>query len=380
MQLENQNILVTSNEPWGDIWYSKQNYAYELSKKNKVFFINPPTKWSPSHLFSNPIQEEAYNENLHYINYENFLPLRSDWLNRWNNRWVSKHLQKYLHSKGIKDYILWAFDPIRLYDHQLLGAKLGIYHCVDYYYFQYLGEHELCKNSDLIFSTSQRFLDDYTDYDTPQYVVPHGISSEEFSLDADKLANLDLQIEDYGLFIGVIDHRMDFILMEKVIQKFSDQAFVFVGPVKLYHRPAHSEEALAAAQRIFEKDTYDNVHAIGPKHFKMLKYYIKKAKFCVSYMDMEYHANTVHHHKTLVYLTQGKPVFGPVFSEYKDMGNIMYMDNTYEGSMELLANFLEHGEAADLAQKRIDHARKYTFENVLKDASQLIHKHTPNLK
>ena len=34
MKLENQTILVTSNEPWGDLWYSKQNYAYELSKKN----------------------------------------------------------------------------------------------------------------------------------------------------------------------------------------------------------------------------------------------------------------------------------------------------------------------------------------------------------
>ena len=165
-------------------------------------------------------------------------------------------------------------------------------------------------------------------------------------------------------------------MVEKAIQQFKDQAFVFVGPVRLYNRPAHSPEALAAAQRIFEKNTYDNVHAIGPRHFKTLKYYIKKAKFCISFMDMTYHANTVHHHKTLVYLTQGKPVFGPVFSEYVNMGNIMYMDNTHEGMLSILDAFLKNGEEADIEQQRIDYAKKYTFENVLKDASNLVEKHT----
>ena len=93
-------------------------------------------------------------------------------------------------------------------------------------------------------------------------------------------------------------------------------------------------------------------------------------------MDMEYHANTVHHHKTLVYLTQGKPVFGPIFSEYKELGNIMYMDNDGEGQLNLIANFLENGEAPELGQLRIEHARRYTFESVLGAASKLVEKHS----
>lgn len=375
MKLENQIILVTSNEPWGDLWYSKQNYAYELSKKNKVYFINPPTKWSPKNLFSNPITEGSYNDNLHYINYENFIPIRSDFLNQLNNKLVSKHLKKYFEKKGIKETILWAFDPLRLYNHQLLGCKLGIYHCVDFYYFNYLGEFELCKNSDLLFATSQRFLDDYGDYNAPQYVVPHGISSEEFELEQEKLDNLDIDIRDYGVYVGVIDHRMDFELLEKALKKLADTAFLFVGPVRLYSRtPAPAQ--LAAAKRIFEDKIYDNVHAIGARHFKTLKYYIKKAKFCISFMDIEYHANMVHHHKTLVYLTQGKPVFGPVFSEYKDLGNIMYMNDNGDALLEMIDNFLRKGESENLENLRIEHARQYTFENVLADASKLVEKHS----
>ncbi len=93
-------------------------------------------------------------------------------------------------------------------------------------------------------------------------------------------------------------------------------------------------------------------------------------------MDMEYHANTVHHHKTLVYLTQGKPVFGPVFSEYKDLGNIMYMHNDGTEQLNLIEKFLNNGEAPELKQLRIDHAMHYTFENVLADASALVEKHS----
>lgn len=378
MQLKNQTILVTSNEPWGDLWYSKQNYAYELSKHNQVYFINPPTKYSPSNLVSNPITEGSYNENLHYIDYGNFLPLRNDWLIRKNNKMVSKHLQKYFHDKGITDYIVWAFDPLRLYNPKLLGAKMGIYHCVDYYYFQYLGEHELCQHSDFLFATSQRFLDDYTKYTAPKHVVPHGISSEEFETKQADLDNLDIELTDYAVYVGVIDHRMDFSLLEKALLRFPELPFVFVGPVKLYHRPI-KEQDLAAAQRIFEQKKYANMHSIGSRHFKTLKNYIQKAKLCISFMDMEYHANTVHHHKTLVYLTQGKPVFGPIFSEYKDLGNIMYMDNDGDKQLDMIATFLEQGEAPEIEQMRIAHARKYTFENVLADASKIIEQHTPNL-
>ena len=364
MKLKDRIILITSNEPWGDIWYSKQNYAYELSKNNLVFFINPPTRWKFSNLFRNKIKQAKYTDSLIYLDYENYLPIRGKFLNVLNNKLVSRKLKKYFFQKGKSPDILWAFDPLRLYDYKLLGAKMGIYHVVDYYYFKYYGEVELCKKSDLIFSTSQKFLDEFSAFNTPKYIVPHGISSEEFHLSPQELQNLDVPVEGYGLYVGVIDHRMDFDLLEKVIKKFPEQSFVFVGPLRLPEKES--------AKRIFEKKRYANVYILGPKHFKTLKYYIKKAKFCISFMDMEYHANIVHHHKTLVYLTQGKPVFGPVFTEYIHLGEILYMDNTHEGIIKILSNFIDNGEAENLSEKRINYARKYTFENVLKDAGEII--------
>jgi len=92
----------------GDIWYSKQNYAYELSKKNKVYFINPPLSWSPINLIYNPIRLSSYNENLKIISYQNFLPIINNLFNKLNNLLVSTYLKdfskkknKQLHSVGI---------------------------------------------------------------------------------------------------------------------------------------------------------------------------------------------------------------------------------------------------------------------------------------
>ncbi len=360
MKIVNQTILVTSNEPWGDIWYSKQNYAYELSRSNTVIFVNPPPKWRIIHLFSIRLKLEQETANLSSLNYGNFIPVRTPLLNRINNSIVSRKIRKFLNKHSIKPDILWAFDPMRLYIPSKL-APLAIYHCVDYYYFKFYGERQLCQFSDLIFATSQLFLDEFKEFETPKHVVPHGISRDEFILED---GAPEIPYENYGLYIGVIDHRMDFEMYEAVIQTFPQQLFVFVGPLRLTE---HS-----AAQRIFKEQIYDNVVLTGPKHFKQLKYFIGKSSFCMSFMDMTYHANTVHHHKTLVYLAQGKPVFSFAYKEYKSSDNIMYLSNEKAELIEKIKKFLAKGEPETKTSKRIEYAQRFTFENILDQAGNHI--------
>ncbi len=365
MKLEGQTIIVTSNEPWGPIWFSKQNYAYELSKKNRVIFLNQPPKWKLSHLFDRGLKKGVYNENLEFYDYNNYFPHINNFFNKLNNKLISKYWKDFLNEKGVKDYILWAFDPIRLYNHKELGAKLGIYHCVDYYYFKYLGETELCKNSDLHFATSQLYLDNFVKFGKPRYLVPHGISSEEFSISQSEMDKFDLPFKDYGLYIGVIDYRMDYKWLEDCILRFPNEKFVFIGPVRI---PENS----IIGKRIFEEKKYKNVFIAGPRHFKELKVYVKNSKFCISFMDITNHSNTVHHHKTLVYLCQGKPLFGPIYESYRNLENIMYMNENQTVVLDMLENFLKNGENSEYVNNRIEYSKKYKFENILMDAEAII--------
>jgi hypothetical protein len=195
-------------------------------------------------------------------------------------------------------------------------------------------------------------------------LIPHGISSEEFLLDPSEQELHKLPYERFGLYIGVIDHRMDFNAFENVIKSFPNTPFVFIGPVR--------DQPGDAFKRIFVGNTYSNVHALGSKHFKTLKYYVNQAMFCLSLMDMNFHMNTVHHHKTLVYLNQGKPVFSYIFEEYKSNADIMYLSNNAQELISNIKDLLDNGEPPQLAKKRLDYAKQYIFENVLQNAGQVI--------
>jgi hypothetical protein len=43
MELSGKNILLISPESWGQNHVSKHHYATELSKNNKIYFLNPPS-------------------------------------------------------------------------------------------------------------------------------------------------------------------------------------------------------------------------------------------------------------------------------------------------------------------------------------------------
>jgi len=358
--ISGEQILVISNEPWGDIWYSKQNYAYELSKTNKVIFINPVGRWNPKSLFSALINKTKYNDNLTILNYSNALPVRTSFLDKWNNKITSKRLRKQLQKDNFLKPIHWSFDPFRLYDHKLFNAKIGIYHCVDLYGFKYYGERQIASNSDVIFVSSKTFFDTYQKFNKPMFSLPHGISSEEFKVSPTESNEVEIGHKDYGLYTGVIDERIDFGLLEKALVKFKDVPFLFLGP----HRLPDNE----IAHRIFTENKYPNLFAPGAVHFKKLKVYIAEAKFCISFMNTKIEGNMIAHHKSLLYLSHGKPVFGAAFSEYKNLDEIFYMSNDHDELLNMLGAFLENGEPSEFSKIRISYAQEYTFENILSQA------------
>lgn len=362
--ISGENILVVSNESWGDVWYSKQNYAYELSKNNQVIFINPVGRWRPKSLFSAKISKTKYSDSLSILNYHNAIPVRASFLDRWNNKITSKRLRKYLLRTNFHNHIFWTFDPFRLYEQRLLGAKIGIYHCVDLYGFKFYGENQIATNADLIFVSSNTFLNTYQDYDKPKFLLPHGISSEEFTVNPTEANKIKIDFANYGLYTGVIDNRIDFELLEKALIKFKDVPFLFIGPLNLSNDDV--------AHRIFIDKKYPNLIALGPVHFKKLKVYISQAKFCISFMDTKIEGNMIAHHKSLHYLSHGKPVFGAAFSEYKNLHEIFYMSNSHDELLNMLSEFIANGEQNELVGKRITYAREFTFENLLSQANKHI--------
>jgi len=351
MKLEKKNILIISNEPWGDIWFSKHNYAYELSKKNKVFFINPTSGWTFLNLFRRNVEIRKEQENIYSLNYNNFLP---HYFLKLNNRIVSARIRKKLNATGIHKTFFWSFDPSRLFLPQLLNAEYSLFEAVDKYRFSLKGEKILYSNVNAIIVISEDFRKFHEPFGKPVLTVSHAVSSEEFNIQTPAPVQ-PLTDQSCALYVGNLDYRLDYKLIRKMAEKFPQIRFVFIGGITITDDPDFVE--------LFLHKKIPNVIYEGKKHFKELKYHIAASGFCIAPMR-RFEGNTISHHKIFQYLALGKPVFSCEFSEYKKSGHLLYMENDPSRLIEKMDRFISHGEPDDIQQERVALAKQFSFESI----------------
>lgn len=359
MKLENQHIIIVSNEPWGDVWFSKHNYAHELSKKNTVIFINPTCKWKFSNLYTK-IRIESISSNLSVLHYQNILPSINFTLFRFNDYLITVRIRQKLKKLGFSNSIFWSFDPYRIVKPRRLSISKTILHIVDLFDYTHWGEQSLIDQSDYCIFVSNEIAKEYALDAKKRFVIPHAISSEEFT---PKRKPEDIPNTPFGLYVGNIDHRIDFEHLEKIIIAFPNVPFVFIGKVNYVENPIF--------KRIFIEKCYQNTYFLGVKKFKELKNYIHEAIFCFAFMDKR-KGNDIAHHKIFQYLAMGKPIFSSNFSDYNSIQELLYMENDTEKSKKLLNHFLVKDENNNLQTERINYASQHTFDEALKKIEYFI--------
>ena len=261
-QFNSPTILVTSNEPWGKTWYSKQHYAYELSQIGyQVYFINPTNKWSISHLLSFKTSFTQINKNLLVVEYKNNLPQR--FFSSLNDFLNSLKIKNILNSK---EFIWWKFDPFRFSFPYFLKSGKTIYHVVDPY-MHLPKDRTLAKKADLIVSTSLKYINHYTNINPNIIQIPHGISKEEFNLDDKKIAKIKQQFGNYAISIGAISNFVDIDLFIKIAEEKIN--LVIIG----------SENHISKEWNQLKQ--MPNVFYLGEMHAKELNNYVSGAKACL---------------------------------------------------------------------------------------------------
>ena len=350
MTLKEQTILIISTEPWGDMWFSKHNWAYELSKHNNVFFINAPKTWSFKDLFKFRIQVTEYSKSLKIIDYNNRLPFtRYELIFQLNEYFIARGFRKWFEKENIKEPVFWSFDPYRFSNPQLLNPSKSIFFRVDIFFLK-KREKELIQNVDGVIVTAKELLKGVDA--KKELVLSHGISDEEFKYDK------EIQYgKGYFLYVGQIDHRLDLPLLERMLLKFPNERFLFIGKVvdindELFHD-------------IFTRSKYKNMIVHGVEHFKNLKNYIYNSKACLVPMDLKVHGNAVHHHKSLQYLAMGKPVISPIFNDEVNKGEFIL---GYKNSDEAITRIqeLDLYETEEKVKNRINFAKQFLYSNLIK--------------
>lgn len=367
MILEQNTILIISNEPWSEVWYSKHNWAWELSRQNNVFFINPPSKWKFSNIFFNKIKSITISKQLKVLNYYNFLPGNEnrEWTYNLNNSIVSKRLRKYFIKHQKTGIIFWSFDPYRLIDPALLDCKLSIFHIADKYVNKSFTQ--LINNSDFILCVSPEFALIHEVCNKPHLILNHAIPDDFFYLDP--VSDLPSVVFESTtlLFVGVIDFRLDFRLIEYWATQFSEYQFVFVGPI-------NDSDLDFTGKKLFIEKQYKNVITTGPVPFRQLKKYIANAAVTIAPMKISVHGNVINHQKLLQYLAWGKPVICPHFSDYAENHTLFFEYYNPESSADAIKIALSEPENSPIKKERINFAKQFSFSRQFKRIEELISK------
>ncbi|MEQ1642481.1 MAG: glycosyltransferase [Pyrinomonadaceae bacterium] len=238
---------------------SKADIGRSFEKLSKV--MKPTVEVEPNLFVMNPLAIPAYGNSL--IKKLNGLSLR----------WQIKRTMKKL---GFKRPVNYTFLPSAALLAKRLGEDYLIYHCVDEYAaFSDIEagpilalEKELMQKSDLVVVSAEKLLDDKKSENPNTHLIRHGTDWRHFRTALDPELALPSEVADLPKpiigFHGLLADWVDFDLIKKVAEHFSNGSVVLVGKV-----------AADAEKHASVLDGVANVHFLGRKPYADLPAYCK---------------------------------------------------------------------------------------------------------
>lgn len=396
--IQNTDIIVVGLQPWDiTIGSNCRNIAIELSKHNRVLYVNPPldrktflnskdntavkrrvavikgeqeelVKISDSLFTLSPVMLA---ESVNWITWEPAFRF----INRINNRRLADSILEAVKHLNFRNYILFNDQSmIRCYYlKELLQPAQFIYYMRDNLgavpYFRKHGLHmetELIAQADVVAANSG-YLADYAKKFNPHAgMVGQGCDFALYANDEITIAEEIASIRERGSIIGyagfLTSLRLDIDLLENVASKLINMQFVMVGP---------EDDDFKRSQL----HQMSNVHFLGNKNPEHLPQYIKG--FDVALNPQLVNEITIGNYPRKIdeYLAMGKPVVAtstPFMSYFKEH---TYLGSTADEYITLINQALKENSES-LSQSRRCFALQHTWENNVNAIADLLERFT----
>lgn len=392
--LKNTAVFILSNAKYdAPIASTGFTIAQHLATDNQVFYVEYPAtlkdylkyKTSPEFVKKKALYSKnsdgilsTEHPNLKIVITRlllsiNFLP--EGWIYRaflrYNEIRIVKRIKQVIKLNGITDYIfINSFNIHYPNVGKLLSPTLNVYHCVDPLVSGYdtkhglISESEIVKNCDLIICTSKKLFKINTERHPHTYFIPNAADyqlSSKASLAQTKilpeLTNIKKPIVGY---LGNVEGRMDFGLMNKVAELNPNKSFVFVGPIEeTYRKKLHCKAK--------------NIYFVNAIPYQKMPEVLKGFDVAIIPFKKDEFSGTIFPLKLFEYLGSGKPVVATDF-------NIDLKEQTGE-TVPFCATATEFSDAINDALKndneqkklaRLATAKENTWEKRANEFSELL--------
>ncbi|MDD4640931.1 MAG: glycosyltransferase [Bacteroidales bacterium] len=384
--MHNKNFVITSLQTWElGIGTTIRNFSLEISKQNKVLYINTPldhTSWLRNKIQGRKDRRtlviskkepllRKINENLWVLDFPflifsvNGIPFPSlfNFFNYLNNKKTAKAIRPILEQLGFKDYFLLIDTDIyrSFYLKELLKPSLSIYYRRDYIigvsYWKKHGsrlEPLLAEKSDLVMANSSLFCDELKHYNPNTYLLETGVNLERY--DAHKTYQVPNDVKTIshpiiGYIGSIYALRLDEPLLCKLAKKRPAYQFVFTGPI----------------DEVFSNSPLQhmsNVHFTGAKTLTELPNYLSVFDVCINPQIVNSITLGNYPLKIDEYLAMGKPVVAtdtPILKEvFGEHTHLAGNENEY---LVMLDKAVQESTDPKLKAQRVLFAQGHSWEN-----------------
>ena len=280
-----------------------------------------------------------------------------------NNEKILLLIGELLQTFDLKEYILInVFNPFLGFDFpDSIRPKKQVYYCVDVIaeskYIQKHGpqlEQLMIRHSDLTLTTST-FLKEYAEAIAPgrTELIPNGVDFPLFNQTVEKELPLPIELKkekrEIILYTGAIGLRLDYELLKKIAETFSEKLLVLVGP----KMETYEEVGL---------EKLPNVRFIGIQPLEAIPTFLRAAKWAIIPFKVNELTRGIYPLKINEYLAAGKRVISTDFSpDIRSFSKVIQIAQTH---YEFL-NFLKEDSRQDTQEavnQRVSIAKSNSWE------------------
>ena len=385
--IENRDIVIVGIQPWNiEIGSNCKNIAMEMSKHNRVLYINPPLgrlsylreanhkinidranvikgKKEPLTSISNNLWEynpKTIMEPINKISF-NFL---FDSLNRMNSKRFSKEINKAVAELGFRNYILFNDSSMFIgnYLDEYLNYDSQIYYIRDNLinspnpYWNTQGkrmEERIIKKADVVVTNSTYYCEYAKNYNPSSFMVGQGCDTSMFDYKTqnkqipDELKEIKQPI--IGYVGSITKKRLDIELIEFIANTNPQWSIVLVGPEDDSFKNSSLHQI-------------NNIVFLGSKPEKELPNYISGFDVCLNPQVLNNTTIGNYPRKIDEYLAMGKPVVATKTTAMEYFSDYTYLGNTKVDYVNLIQKAIAEN-SQELAEKRRAFALTHSWEN-----------------
>jgi UDP-galactopyranose mutase len=317
---QEQVIITFSHLRWNFVYQRPQHLLSRLAQTRRVFFIEEPMH-DPSGVLSWERSEPAPNVSV----CRPLTPVSRSGFNDEQMPHLKRLVKQLVEEEKLEDYLVWFYTPMALPLGEMLQPAAVIYDCMDEL-SAFLGaphellqrEEQLLQKADLVFTGGPSLFRAKQNRHPNVHCFPSSVDAAHFAKakhapEASDQASLPYPRLGY---LGVIDERMDFGLLEAMSQAHPEWQIVMVGPV------VKVDPSILPRRQ--------NLHFLGQRSYAELPQYLTGWDVCLLPFALNEATRFISPTKTLEYMAAERPIVSTPITDVADpYGQIVHLGDTH---------------------------------------------------